>query len=231
MIHFFEAERIAARLHEVRQTIPSPVKLIAVTKQIPVGLMRAAYQAGVRDFGESRIQEAADKQAELQDLKDITWHLIGHLQSNKVAKALELFEWIHSIDSLKLAKRLDQLAADCSQRPKVCLQVKILPDANKYGWSSAELLNDLEALNQCSHLDILGLMSIPPYGLAPADTLSVFRRTRKLAEQIQQQSQQQNWSHIQMQQLSMGMSGDYSLAIEAGATMVRLGRTLFGERG
>jgi len=231
MVHFFEAEKIAARLHEVRQTIPPSVRLIAVTKQIPVSLIRTAYQAGVRDFGESRIQEAAEKQAELQDLPDITWHLIGHLQSNKAAKALELFEWIHSIDSLKLAKRLDQLAAECSQRPKVCLQVKILPDANKYGWSGSELLNDLEALNQCSHLDILGLMSIPPYGLTSTETLSVFRSTRNLAEQIRQQTQQQNWSHIQMQHLSMGMSGDYPLAIEAGATMIRLGRTLFGERG
>lgn len=241
MMQFFEAEKIAERLHKVRQTIPDSVKLIAVTKQVPVELMRAAYEAGVRDFGESRIQEAADKQAKLQDLTDITWHLIGHLQSNKVAKALDLFEWIHSIDSLKLAKRLDQLVASQLsahpstahqpavhqfQRPKVCLQVKILPDPNKYGWSCAELLHDLAALNECKHLDILGLMSIPPYGLDPADTLSVFQRTRELAEQIRQQ----NWAHIQMQQLSMGMSDDYSLAIEAGATMIRLGRTLFGER-
>lgn len=236
MMHFFEAEKIAERLHKVRQTIPDSVKLIAVTKQVPVELMRAAYEAGVRDFGESRIQETAEKQAKLQDLTDVTWHLIGHLQSNKVAKALELFEWIHSIDNLKLAKRLDQLVASQIgthqptappvQHPKVCLQVKILPDPNKYGWSTAELLDDLAALNECKHLNILGLMSIPPYGLDPEDTLSVFHRTRELAEQIRQQ----NWSHIQMQQLSMGMSDDYSLAIEAGATMIRLGRTLFGER-
>lgn len=225
-MQFFAAEKIAERLHQIRQTLPDTVKLIAVTKQVPVELIRSAYQAGVRDFGESRIQETAEKQAELQDLTDITWHLIGRLQSNKAARALELFEWIHSIDSLKLAKRLDQLAAHQTVFPKVCLQVKILPDPNKQGWTVAELLTDLAELNQCSHLNISGLMSIPPYGLPPAETLDVFHRTRELAEQIRQQ----NWSQIHMQQLSMGMSGDYLLAIEAGSTMVRLGRTLFGER-
>lgn len=226
MMHFLEAEKVAERLHQIRQSLPDTVKLIAVTKQVPIELMRAAYEAGVRDFGESRIQEAIEKQSQLRDLPDLTWHLIGHLQSNKAARALELFQWIHSIDSLKLAKRLDQLAASQAVTPKVCLQVKLLPDPNKYGWTVTELLNDLAELNECRHLKILGLMSIPPYGLEPAATQAVFRQTRELAEQIQQQS----WSHLQMQQLSMGMSDDYAWAIEAGATMIRLGRTLFGER-
>lgn len=226
MTHFFEAEKIAERLHQVRQTIPDAVKLIAVTKQVPVELMRAAYEAGVRDFGESRIQEAVEKQAQLEDLTDVTWHLIGHLQSNKASKALELFQWIHSIDSLKLAKRLDQLAAEQAITPKVCLQVKILPDPHKYGWDPAQLLEDLAELNQCRQLQIMGLMSIPPYGLAPAETRSVFHRTRQLSEQIRQQTGLQ----LAMPQLSMGMSDDYTLAIEAGATLIRLGRTLFGQR-
>lgn len=226
MMRFFSPEKVAERLDQIRQTLPDSVKLIAVTKQIPVELMRAAYEAGVRDFGESRIQEAATKQAQLQDLTDITWHLIGHLQTNKAAKALELFEWIHSIDSLKLAQRLDHLADKLSKKPKVCLQVKILPDPNKYGWTVAELLADLPALDECGHLEILGLMTIPPYGLDEAEALAVFTHTRKLAEQIQQQ----HWSNIRMQHLSMGMSEDYPLAIQAGATLIRLGRTLFGER-
>jgi pyridoxal phosphate enzyme (YggS family) len=227
MIQFFEANKITERLHQVRQTLPHTVKLIAVTKQIPAELMRVAYEAGVRDFGESRIQEAAEKQVQLQDLTDITWHLIGHLQNNKAARALELFEWIHSIDSLKLAKRLNQLASHQVAPPKVCLQVKILPDPNKYGWEPARLLDDLAELNECHHLEIVGLMCIPPYGLSPEETQSVFYRTRELAEQIRQQ----NWSHLQIQHLSMGMSDDYRLAIEAGATLIRLGRTLFGQRG
>jgi PLP dependent protein len=217
---------IADRLNQIRQTLPHTVRLIAVTKRVSVEAMRAAYAAGIRDFGESRVQEAAAKQAQLQDLPDISWHLIGHLQSNKALKALEIFQWIHSIDSLKLAQRLDQLAANLDHPPNVCLQVKILPDPNKSGWSVPDLLQDLPALDRCVHLNILGLMTIPPYGLEPEATLSAFLQTRELATKIQQQS----WSNIQMSQLSMGMSEDYSLAIQAGATMIRLGRILFGER-
>jgi PLP dependent protein len=220
--------QIAERLLQIRQTLPPSVKLIAVTKQVPVEALRAAYAAGLRDFGESRIQETIDKQAQLADLPDITWHLIGHLQSNKAAKALELFQWIHSVDSLKLAQRLNQLAADLPQPPNVCLQVKVLPDPNKYGWTIPELLTDLPALDQCHHLNTVGLMAIPPYGIEPAVTRSVFARTRDLAEQIR--SSGTEITHLKMQELSMGMSDDYPLAIEEGATMIRLGRTLFGDR-
>lgn len=220
--------QIAERLTQIRQTLPESVKLIAVTKQVSVEVLRAAYAAGVRDFGESRIQETADKQAQLADLPDITWHLIGHLQSNKVAKALELFQWIHSVDSLKLAQRLNQLAADLPQKPTLCLQVKVLPDPTKYGWTILELLDDLPVLDQCTHLNTVGLMAIPPYGLEPSETLAVFTRTRDLAEQIRQDKAK--IKHLKMQELSMGMSDDYLLAVEAGATMIRLGRTLFGDR-
>ena len=217
---------IAERLATIRQTIPDSVRLIAVTKQVSVEVMRAAYAAGLRDFGESRIQEATQKQEQLKDLPHITWHLIGHLQTNKAAKALEQFQWIHSLDSLKLAHRLDQLASDLTQKPNLCLQVKILPDPNKYGWTVPELMHDLPQLDQYPHLNIVGLMAIPPYGLDPDQILSVFHQTRELAEKIRQQ----NWANIQMQELSIGMSGDYPLAIQAGGTMVRLGRILFGDR-
>lgn len=217
---------IAARLYEIRQTVPAPVRLIAVSKQVSIAAIRQAYEAGVRDFGESRIQEAASKQEALQDLTDITWHLIGHLQTNKAVKALQLFQWIHSIDSLKLAQKLDQLAADQSVQPKVCLQVKLLPDPSKFGWTAEELMADLPQLDQCSHLDIQGLMVIPPYELETFETKAVFDRARELAAQIKQQG----WSHLQMKELSMGMSDDYLLAIAAGSTMIRLGRTLFGDR-
>jgi PLP dependent protein len=217
--------QIAERLAQIRQTLPESVKLIAVTKQVSVEALRAAYAAGIRDFGESRIQETVDKQAQLADLPDITWHLIGHLQSNKAAKALELFQWIHSVDSLKLAQRLDQLATELPQKPSVCLQVKILPDPTKYGWTVSELLHDLPAIAQCTHLNTMGLMAIPPYGLAASETLAVFTRTRDLAAEIRQKAKALN-----MQELSMGMSDDYPLAVEAGTTMIRLGRTLFGDR-
>ncbi|PLZ95667.1 YggS family pyridoxal phosphate-dependent enzyme [Fischerella thermalis CCMEE 5268] len=218
---------ISERINTVRAQLPPSVRLIAVTKQVPSDVIRAAYTAGIRDFGENRIQEAIAKQAELQDLSDITWHFIGHLQSNKAKKALENFQWIHSVDNLKLAQRLNELAQQIGVSPYVCLQVKILPDPNKSGWSVPQLLADLPTLNQYKNLQIQGLMTIPPLGLNDQEIMAVFNRTRELAQEIREQ----NWSHIQMQHLSMGMSGDYQLAVEAGATMVRLGTILFGERG
>lgn len=214
------------RIATIRSSLPPSVKLIAVSKQVSAEAIRSAYAAGIRDFGESRIQEAASKQAELHDLSDITWHFIGHLQGNKAKKALEHFPWIHSVDNLKLAQRLDQLAQQLGVSPQVCLQVKILPDPNKSGWSVPELLADLSALNQCKTLQIQGLMTIPPLGLDNDQILNVFTRNRELAKEIQEQ----NWSHIHIQHLSMGMSGDYQLAVQAGATMVRLGTILFGDR-
>lgn len=219
-------ESIAERITHIRSNLPHSVRLIAVTKQVSVDAIRAAYAAGIRDFGENRVQEAEEKQAQLQDLPKITWHLIGHLQSNKAAKALRHFEWIHSVDSLKLAQRLDLLAKDLSCSPNICLQVKILPDPNKYGWSIPQLLTDLPELNLCQNLKIQGLMTIPPQGLDHLQTRSVFEKTSELAEQISQK----NLSNIKISELSMGMSGDYNLAITAGATIVRLGRIIFGER-
>ncbi|BAY44402.1 hypothetical protein SAMD00079811_20020 [Scytonema sp. HK-05] len=217
---------INERIIALRSSLPDSVRLIAVTKQVSSEVMRCAYAAGIRDFGESRIQEAASKQAQLQDLSDLTWHFIGHLQSNKAKKVIEQFQWIHSVDNLKLAQRLNQLAQQLQVSPQVCLQVKILSDPNKSGWSISQLLADLSALNECKNLQIQGLMTIPPLGLNDSETLNVFNRTHELAKEIQEQ----NWSNIQMQHLSMGMSGDYKLAVQAGATMVRLGTILFGER-
>ncbi|NEQ38075.1 MAG: YggS family pyridoxal phosphate-dependent enzyme [Okeania sp. SIO3I5] len=219
-------ESIAERITSIRFKLPESVRLIAVTKQVSADTIRTAYAAGIRDFGENKVQEAEAKQAQLQDLPDITWHLIGHLQSNKAIKALKQFQWIHSVDSLKLAKRLDDLAKEFSCSPNICLQVKILPDPNKYGWSISELMSDLAELNQCQNLNITGLMTIPPQGLDDLQTLSVFEKTQELAQEIGKK----NLSNLKIHELSMGMSEDYNLAISAGATMVRLGRTLFGER-
>jgi PLP dependent protein len=220
------AERLSQRINPIRQTLPPQVRLIAITKQVPVAAMRAAYAIGVRDFGENRIQEAETKQAELQDLPDITWHLIGHLQANKAQKALDLFHWIHTVDDLKLAQRLDRLAAPRALAPKVCLQVKLAPDPHKYGWSVPELWQDLPQLDQCQHLDIQGLMTIAPLGLSEPEQARLFQSTHELAGAIAAKP----WTHLRMTELSMGMSGDYPLALAAGATMIRLGRILFGDR-
>jgi PLP dependent protein len=221
-----ETDLLQERIQKFRQTIPDTVRVIAVTKQVSVEAMRAAYAAGLRDFGENRVQEAETKQEQLKDLKDVTWHLIGHLQSNKAQRAIELFQWIQSVDSLKLAQRLDRLAQDHPTKPQICLQVKLLPDPNKAGWTAPELFADLPHLNDCKNLDIQGLMTIPPAGLAPDEIGDVFKQTGKLAETIAQQS----LPNIRMHQRSMGMSDDYLLAIQAGATMIRPGRILFGDR-
>lgn len=223
MIESAEFTALKERIANFCQTIPPAVRIIAVTKQVSIEAMRAAYAVGLRDFGESRIQEAEAKQQQLQDLTDVTWHFIGHLQSNKAQKAIEQFQWIHSVDSLKLAQRLDRLAIDV--HPQVCLQVKMLPDPNKSGWTVPELLADLPQLSTCKNLQIQGLMTIPPLGLAPAETLDVFDRARQLAETIRQQT-----PDLAIAELSMGMSDDYLLAIQAGATMIRPGRVLFGTR-
>jgi len=220
------SEPLVERIAALRQTIPAGVRLIAVTKQVSVERMRQAYAAGLRDFGESKVQEAIAKQEQLQDLPDVAWHLIGHLQSNKAKLALQHFDWLHSVDSLKLAQRLNRLAAELQKQPQVCLQVKLRPDPSKHGWSAAALLADLPQLEQCHNLQVRGLMTILPWGLNDSENLAVFQETRQLATTIQEQG----WQHLRLTELSMGMSNDYRLAVEAGATMIRLGRLLFGER-
>ena len=219
-------DSIAERLDLLHQQIPSNIRLVAVTKTVPVEVIREAYAAGIRDFGENRVNEAISKQEQLQDLPDICWHFIGHLQTNKAKKALQHFDWIHSLDSLKLALRLNSLAAEMTERPKVCLQVKVMSDPNKYGWEIANLLQDLPELDRCENLNIQGLMTILPLGLSESETLAAFKATAALAEKIDSQ----NWLNLEMNQLSMGMSADYLFALAAGATMVRLGRIIFGER-
>lgn len=215
---------IAQRIVQIQKQIPPHVRLIAVTKKVSVGAMRQAYQAGIRDFGESRLQEAIPKMEQLQDLSDICWHFIGHLQTNKAKKVLEHFQWIHSVDSLSLAQRLNQLAQFIPTPPHICLQVKVLPDPNKYGWEIPELFQDLPQLEQFNYLKIQGLMTILPLNLSESDQLSAFVSTRDLAQEINQRSR------LTLSELSMGMSDDYLLAISAGATQIRLGTILFGER-
>ncbi len=217
---------LPARVAKIQRLIPPQVRLIAVTKTFPAAVVRAAYAAGLREFAENKVQEALTKQAELGDLTDVTWHFIGHLQSNKTRKVLESFDWVHSIDSLKLATRLDRQAADLGRQPNCCLQVKLAPDPTKDGFDPVELMAALPALDQLCHLNIQGLMVIAPYGLQPEQTQAVFERAQALAAKIEQQG----WQHIKMNELSMGMSGDFELAIAAGATLVRIGSGLFGRR-
>jgi PLP dependent protein len=217
---------VSEQISQIQKDLPQHVRLIAVTKQVSVALIRQAYDAGVRDFAENRVQEALAKQAELQDLSDISWHLIGHLQTNKAKTALHHFNWIHTVDSLKLAQRLQQLALDQHCQPNILLQVKPLPDPTKQGWEITELLASLPVLNQLSALKIRGLMVILPLGLDATQQLAAFQQVQQLTNQINSQ----HWPNLSLTELSMGMSQDYPLAIQAGATMVRLGRIIFGDR-
>lgn len=217
---------ISQKIDSIEQQIPQNVRLIAITKQVSVEAMREAYAAGIRDFGENRLQEALLKQEQLKDLKDINWHFIGHIQKNKAKKIIEHFTWIHSVDSLALAERLNRLAGELNLTPKVFLQVKVLPDPNKYGWEVTNLLQDLSHLSQNRHLNYQGLMTILPLGLSSREVLEAFQKTQQLATSIKQKS----YANLTMKELSMGMSGDYMQAIEAGSTMIRLGRIIFGER-
>jgi hypothetical protein len=219
-------DSIADRIQQIYQQIPSHVRLIAVTKTVSVAAIREAYAAGIRDFGENRLQEAIIKQEQLQDLTDVCWHFIGHLQANKAKKILEHFTWIHTLDSLKLGQRLNRLAIELNRKPQICLQVKIRPDPSKYGWLLPQLLEDLAALNQCQNLNIQGLMTILPWGLSEAENFAAFKDLANLSIEIKNQ----NYPDLQMNQLSMGMSGDYLQAINAGATMIRLGQIIFGKR-
>ncbi|HEY7347108.1 MAG TPA: YggS family pyridoxal phosphate-dependent enzyme [Ktedonobacterales bacterium] len=200
------------------------VTIIAVTKTVPVERIALAYEVGLKVFGENRVQEARAKIRELQ-YPLIRWHLIGHLQTNKVARAVELFDLIQSVDSLHLAEALERGAAARERMVSVLLQVNVSGEASKEGISPTELpLLAAEAL-LLPHLRVLGLMTIAPYTTQPEEARPVFRRLRELRDDLRERFPRGSWDA-----LSMGMSNDFLVAIEEGATMVRVGRALFGER-
>lgn len=217
--------QIAERLASLRSQLPPSVQLIAVSKNHPAAAIREAYAAGQRHFGENRVQEAIAKQAELADLPGLTWHLIGQLQSNKARKAVEHFDWIHSVDSWALAERLDRIAGELGRSPQVCLQVKLRPDPNKAGWEPVELRAVLPQLAQLSHIQLRGLMVIPPQGLAASETQAIFAEARDFAQDCADQE-----PRLRLTELSMGMSNDWPLAVTEGATWIRIGTQLFGTR-
>ncbi len=225
-----DASQRLQHIRQICQGIPPGVRVMAVTKTVPADQVRLAYGAGIRDFGENRIQEALPKQEELQDLKDVTWHFIGRLQSNKVRKAIEQFDWIHTVDSLKLAERLHRIAQELGRSPQVSLQVKLRPDDTKGGWPLPDLVQALPQLQHYDHLRIGGIMVIPPRALSPGETLTLFQEAHRLFQDLQRDFPPAAGSPFQWQHLSLGMSNDYPLALESGTTLVRLGSLLFGDR-
>ena len=215
---------IRQRIEQVREGIPDHIQIMAVSKGYGLAHIKAAYEAGLRHFGESRIQEAQPKITALRHSHpEIIWHLIGHLQTNKAKAALELFDWIDSVDSLKLAQALDQRAQNLTKPPALSLQIKLAPDPDKYGWTEADLWEHLPALTQLQSLSIRGVLTILPLGLQDPEVEALFQALPRLAQELSQRS----GGMIQPSVISMGMSGDYHLAIKAGTTQIRLGRSLF----
>lgn len=207
---------------------PDAITLMTVSKTVAPEHIVAAYAEGVRCFGENRVQEFAEKLPRLQQLKDAQWWLIGHLQSNKAKKAVELFHAVDSVDSLMLARKLDQAAAQNGRPLEVLLEINIGGEASKAGLAtnSPELEQILRAAPDLEHLRICGLMTVPPYTEDPEGARPWFRGLRQLRESIAARQ----LPAIRMDVLSMGMSHDFEVAIEEGSTCVRVGSAIFGAR-
>ena len=206
-------ERIARAAERARRD-PAEITLLAVTKLFPAAVIREAWELGLREFGENYVQEFERKAPEVADLAGTRFHLIGHLQSNKSQKAVELFQAIQTVDSPKLARRLN----DAGRALDVMLEVKVSGEEAKSGADPAALAELIEAVRGCGNLRLLGLMTMPPWTEDAEASRPYFRRLRELAEQHG------------LRQLSMGMSHDLEAAIEEGATCVRVGTALFGKR-
>ena len=207
---------------------PESVTLMAVSKTFPPEAIRAAYDAGIRVFGENRVQEFAGKIDGLRGFSDAHWHMIGHLQTNKAAKAAELFHAIDSVDSLKLAEKLNDAARKYGKKLAVLIEVNVGGEAAKSGLppDSPELEKLLSSAPGLDFLQISGLMTIPPYTEDPQAARPYFRKLRGLRDQIVARK----LPSISMATLSMGMSHDFEVAIEEGSTCIRVGTAIFGER-
>jgi PLP dependent protein len=227
------SDEIRGNLDRIRERVARAAKragrsadqitLVAVSKTFPAHAIRAAYQAGVRHFGENRVQEWESKQPALADL-DATWHLIGHLQSNKVRRAAYLFRRIDSVDDLALAKKLDAAAAAEGKNLPILLEVHLGQETTKSGVTQAELPALAERIAPFAHLDLIGLMTIPPFVEDAKQTRPHFRELGELRDELSRKLGRK------LPVLSMGMSHDFEIAIEEGATEIRVGTAVFGER-
>jgi pyridoxal phosphate enzyme (YggS family) len=226
---------IADRLAEVRARIdaaarsagrdPSSVRLIAVSKTVPLDRILEAHAAGQRDFGENRVQEALQKIQASTDFL-ISWHLIGHLQTNKARKAGAVFATIQSIDTVELLRKVDAAAAEAGSAPELLIQVDLAGEASKFGAAPADVQRIFDAAGTLEAATVVGLMLIPPLTDVPENARPWFRRVRDLREEWVQAGVPASM----LRELSMGMSGDFEVAIQEGATMVRVGTAIFGSR-
>lgn len=228
-----DALEIAQRLQAVRDRLAraaeragrpaDSVTLIAVSKTVPPPRVYAAYLGGVRDFGENRVEEALPKQTELPD--DIIWHMIGHIQSRKARDVVGHFALTHSVDTVHLAETLQRRAETAEVQVPILLEVNVSGEASKEGFAPDALSAALTALSGLSRLTVLGLMTVAPIAATPDDVRWVFRGLRELRDQAAAA-----FPSLRLDHLSMGMTDDFEVAIEEGATLVRVGRAIFGER-
>ena len=228
-------ETIAANLADVRHRLaraseragrsPSSVRLVAISKTHPVDCVRAAFAAGQTRFGENRVQEALQKIGESSDIA-IEWHLVGHLQTNKARKAAGVFACIHSIDGADLLRRVDDAAAEGGHTPELFVQVDLAGEPTKHGATAESLLSIFEAAGRCRAAQVAGLMVLPPFTPDPEDARPYFRRLKDVRDELAGRGVPPSM----LRELSMGMSHDFEVAIEEGATLVRVGTAIFGAR-
>src|SRR5437879_3736096 len=214
-------ERVARAVAKVGRAA-SDVELVAITKTHPAEKVREAIEAGQTLFGESRVQEARVKIPELPS--NSRWHFVGHLQKNKIRPTLTLFELIHSVDSLALAQDMNRIAEEEAMHPRVLLEVNVAGEGSKFGFQPDKLCQQMEELLSLPRLSILGLMAIPPLAEEAEASRKYFVQLRELRDRLQTEFR------VDLSQLSMGMTQDYPVAIEEGATLVRVGTAIFGER-
>ncbi len=203
---------------------PGEIKLIAVSKTVEIAHIREAIEAGVTILGENYVQEAREKIGEIGH--GIQWHMIGHLQSNKAKYAIDLFDYIHSLDGIPLARELDRRAAQKGRMVRALVEVNLSGETSKFGVASGAVMELIHHVISLEHISIEGLMTMPPYFDEPEKARPFFIRLRELRDRIQKEGIE----GVRMDELSMGMSGDFEAAIEEGATMVRVGTAIFGER-
>ena len=205
---------------------PSEIKLIAVTKTVSTEAVKEAVNAGLRIFGENRVQEAQKKISDLRfeiSNSRIEWHLIGHLQKNKAKYAVQLFDLIHTVDSIDLAEELNRQAGKAGKIQRILVQVKLSEEETKHGVPEKDLMPLLEKIKGLRNLKLEGLMTVPPYFEDAEKARPYFKRLREIRDEADKKG-------YRLPELSMGMSGDFEVAVEEGATMVRIGTAIFGER-
>ncbi len=221
-------ERVHARIKKAADSCHRPadsIHLIAVSKTMPADVVKEAIAAGVTDLGENYIQEARQKVNTLATA-NVNWHFIGHLQSNKAKYAVRLFDLIHSVDSFKLARELNKHAQKNDKIQSILIQVNVAQEDSKSGVFIEDTLTLIRDISQLENIAVKGLMTMPPYFNAPEKVRPFFADLRRLRDQIKAE----RIPNIAMDELSMGMTGDFEVAIEEGATMVRIGTAIFGER-